>query len=168
MANICPVAIGQLGAQGVADCSANLAVIITSDLVTFTETASTATDYQTIVVTQIVTATETTTAWTETDWVIVSRTVTPLTETQVQFVTRTAVTTDTSTRLVTVTPSYIPWRRAAISSECSPTAIPTYPLQCLSWEKYTAACRCANVTPITVTVEAPSTTVTVGVAGVSV
>ena len=126
------------------------------------------TEYQPVVVTQIVTVTETTTAWTETDWVIVSETVTPSTETQVQFVTYHPVATVTSTRLVTVTPTYIPWRRAVTRGKFSRPALPTYPLECLVWEKYTAACSCASVTPITVTADVPSTTVTVGTPDVSV
>jgi hypothetical protein len=75
------------------------------------------------------------------------------------------VATATSTQRVTVTPTFV-WRRTA--AESSPAALPTYPLECPSWEKYTAACLCASVTPVTVTAAAASTTVTVGVPGVSV
>ncbi len=132
---------------------------------TFTETASTATEYPTVVSTQVVTVTETTTASTETDVFVVSETVTASTETQVQFVTETAVATEMNTELVTVTPTFL-WRRTA--AESSPAALPTYPLECPSWEKYTAACLCASITPVTVTADALSTTVTVGVPGVSV
>ncbi len=142
---------------------------MTPDAVTFTETASIATEYQTVVDTQAVTVTETVTASTETDVVVVSETVTASTETLVQFITQTVLATQANTQFVTVTPTtIIPWRRQATDTGSAPPTLPTYPSECPSWDKYVAACSCAGVTPVTVTAEAPSTTVTVGTAGVSV
>ncbi|KAL2129755.1 hypothetical protein VTI74DRAFT_7345 [Chaetomium olivicolor] len=96
--------------------------------------------------------------------VVISLTVTASTETQLQLVTQTVVATQTNTQTVQVTPTIIiPRRRQAVSAESSP-AVPTYLPQCPSWDKYVSACKCAGVTPATITAEAPSTTVTVDAA----
>ena len=111
----------------------------------------------------IVTVTETSTVSTTTVVATISETVTASTETVLRLVTETDTTTATSVTTIDVAgTTIIPWRRQ-VSIESSPAhTLPTYAEQCPSWDKYVSACKCAGVTPVTVTVEATTTTVVEG------
>ncbi|KAK0609939.1 hypothetical protein B0T17DRAFT_621233 [Bombardia bombarda] len=170
--------------DGIADCASILAVTITAETVTVTDTVtSSPTEYTTVVESAFFTETETTTAATGTLVVTLSTTVTAKTETnsftdlqttastKLVQVTETATVSSSTTTFIanknrrapTISDSPAdPVSSAAASVEASAPAFPDYASSvCPSWEKYVSACSCAGVVPTTVTAAAASSTVTV-------
>ncbi|KAK8017405.1 hypothetical protein PG993_013731 [Apiospora rasikravindrae] len=173
--NQCLKAIGSPRNNGVADCSANLRVTVTvspSSAVTTTETAT-----QTGTDTALFTETVTETASTETLLFTTDATVTAATHTNTvaETVTVPATSTDLTTAPAATTTSFVypdddiftlKRRLATVTSlaASAASALPDYlSAVCPSWDKYTSACRCAGVEPVTVTAvlgAAPTVTVT--------
>ncbi|KAK8066907.1 hypothetical protein PG997_013654 [Apiospora hydei] len=175
--NQCLKAIGSPLNNGVADCSANLVVTVTvapSSAVTTTETAT-----QTGVDTALFTETVTETAATETLLFTTDATVTAATQTNTVDETVTVLVTSTdlqtaptptTTTLVYSKDDPTIFRKKRLATVTSlagsvVSALPDYvSAVCPSWDKYTSACRCAGVEPVTVTVAAgaaPTVTETV-------
>ncbi|KAK1833516.1 hypothetical protein QBC39DRAFT_346218 [Podospora conica] len=149
---------------GIEDCAALLAVTVTGTAVTLTETSTIVpTEYNTIVDTASITQTDTTTASTETLLFTTSTTTTASTETD--RTTTTEIVTVTSTDFQTVTTTVGPpvVSLAPLKARAD-LELPVYAAGvCPSLKKYIAACKCAGVTPVTVTQGVPATTVTVQV-----
>ncbi|CAP65083.1 uncharacterized protein PODANS_5_6710 [Podospora anserina S mat+] len=145
--------------DGPQDCLSLLAVTITPEASTVTETV---TEVPTMSWVETVVFTETVTSIlvTETELQTVDITTTADTETVVVTVTKTIVATDTSlqTLTTTVAPASTRIYARAAETELSPS-MPSYATaNCPSWEKYVKACKCAGVTATTITAEGPSAT----------
>lgn len=176
------VAVPALGvADGVQDCSSLLVLTVTPEAGTVTETVTVVpTEYATAVDTAVLTETVTTTASTETQLVTLGATVTAATQTDVVTVTTTVLATQTDVVTVTTTEGSegstrilpradtlsAPPAEAETPSATGAAATPAVPAyataDCPSWNQYVLACKCAGVTPTTVTADAPdATTITV-------
>lgn len=156
------VAVAPEGVDGVLDCKSLLEVTVTPEASIVTETITEVpTEYASLVNTAVFTETVTTTVSTDIQLVTIGTTVTDATHTEIVRVTQTVLATET-TQVTGATITAVPtvYRRA--DTELGP-AIPTYAeADCPSWEKYVSACKCAGVTPTTITAAAPEpTTVTV-------
>jgi len=169
-------------ADGVQDCSSLLVLTVTPEAGTVTETVTVVpTEYATAIDTAILTETVTTTASTETQFVTLGATVTAATQTDVVTVTTTVLATQTDVVTVTTTDGNAGSTRilpradtlsappaeaetpSATGGAAVTPAIPAYATaDCPSWHQYVLACKCAGVTPTTITADAPdATTITV-------
>ncbi|KAK4459006.1 hypothetical protein QBC42DRAFT_308140 [Cladorrhinum samala] len=157
------VAMAPEGIDGVLDCKALLEVTVTPAASAVTETVTEVpTEYASLVDTAVFTETVTTTVSTDIQLVTLGTAVTDATHTEIVTVTETLLATETTqvTGATVTAVSTVVYRRG--DTELGP-AIPTYAeADCPSWEKYVSACKCAGVTPATITAAAlEPTTVTV-------
>ena len=133
--------------NGAADCSSYLRVTVTPPTSTFTATQTVPTlIVKSSTVVDVATSLETVVASTETDYFEESATVE-----------RTSTETDVSTTTQTVDVNGLAARQVTGSG----SAIPAYATPCTNYAKYSSACSCLGYFPDTITVDAPSTTVTV-------
>ncbi|KAB5559763.1 hypothetical protein GE09DRAFT_1114168 [Coniochaeta sp. 2T2.1] len=133
--------------NGAADCSLYLRVTVTPPTITFTATQTAPTlivELSTAI--DLSTAVETVVASTETGYIEETATIKETsTETQVS----------TTTRTVDVN------GLAARQATASGSTFPAYASPCTSYAKYSSACSCMGYFPDTITVAAPTTTITV-------
>lgn len=108
------------------------------------------------------TETTTTTAAIETQLFTVSSTITALTQTDRTTTKQTVVVTQTALQTVTVTRSDAGSSLAPVKAREDTQLAPSIPdyasAKCPSWDRYVAACKCAGVSALTVTAEAPAAT----------
>lgn len=71
------------------------------------------------------------------------------------MVTATVLATPTAIQTATFTPAAV-WNKLKIRQRGQ---YPDYASACSSWKRYVSACLCAGVVPVTLTVDAPSTTI---------
>ncbi|KAK4129916.1 hypothetical protein BT67DRAFT_446204 [Trichocladium antarcticum] len=162
--NKCLKAVVSALGDGIQDCSSHLVVTVTPTASTIIKTVTVMpTEHNTFVDTLVFTETVTTTAATETQPYTFSATVPDATYTDVSTITQTVVVTKAALQTATATAdSDLVTTRIYPAKRGETLVVSSFPAyasaDCLSFDKYVAACKCAGVIATTVMAEAPSAT----------